>query len=343
MPVKLGVKLRRIRESQGLTQEELSKSVGLSSEFISLIEIGKRAPSLISLRKIAGYLKKDIAYFLTEHENAFDILLQDKKLDKRTKYEIKKFRSYCDDYLKLEEITGKRLENAPQYHTLSPEKMAEEERRRLGIGDEPIKDVFLLLEMNGLRILRRSISSEAQISGLFVFYEAEQAAFALVNNAQPIGQQALMAAHIYCHYLRDRTAGPILDNLDILIDEYVPLYHPREKFAQEFALNFMLPQKKLKYIIFKELRSKRLKFEDVIFLKRYFGINTAVMLKTLHKLGYIPFHKFNEFSEIDHLAYEKSLFGNLIGDGIFSPGRGKSISSDRYLSLGVTTYRKNPV
>ena len=177
--------------------------MALSSEFISNIEIGKRTPSLVSLRNIAGYLKKDISYFLTEEENAFDILLQDKKLDKKAKYEIKKFRSYCEDYLKLEEITGKHLEIAPQYHTFSPEKMAEEERRRLGIGDEPIKDVFLLLEMNGLRILRQSITSEAQIAGLFVFFEAEKAAFALVNNCQPYGQQALMAAHAYCHYLKD--------------------------------------------------------------------------------------------------------------------------------------------
>lgn len=343
MPVKLGVKLKRIRESLGLTQEELSKAVALSSEFISLIEIGKRAPSLVSLRKIAGHLKKDISYFLTEEVNAFDILLHDKKLGKKAKYEIKKFRSFCEDYLKLEEITGKRLEIAPQYHTYNPEKMAEEERRRLGIGDEPIKDIFLLLEMNGLRILRKSLPSEVQIAGLFVFFEAEQAAFALVNNSQPYGQQALMAAHAYCHYLKDRTEGPILDNFDILIDEYVPLYHPREKFAQEFALNFILPQKKLGYIILKELRTKRIKFEDVIYLKRYFGININVMLKTLHKLGYLPFPRFNEFSKIDHLAYEKSLFGDLIGDGIPSTGRGKTISSDRYLSLGVTAYQKNPV
>ncbi|MDH5467486.1 MAG: helix-turn-helix domain-containing protein, partial [Candidatus Aminicenantes bacterium] len=57
----LGTRLRRERESLGITQESLSRAVGLSSEFISLLELGKRMPSLESLTALAEFFKKDVS------------------------------------------------------------------------------------------------------------------------------------------------------------------------------------------------------------------------------------------------------------------------------------------
>lgn len=335
MLAKLGEKLRRAREHLSLTQEELAKAVNLSSEFISLIEIGKRSPSLDSLRRISNYLKQDIAYFLAEEKNIFDLLLAEKNLNKTAKKEIKKFRKYCEDYLKLEELTGRRLYPAPEYRSATPEALAREERQRIGAGDEPIRNIFNLMEINGMRILRQPIVDEAQIAGIFVFYHTEQAAFAMLNSAQSHGQQALTAAHEYCHYLRDRQGGPILDNSDIFIDEYLPLYHPREKFAQKFALHFLVPQEKLKQIMQDEFRTGIMRFEDVIYIKRYFGTSTAIMLKILQQQGYLSRQKNREYKELDHAAYEMSLFGDRVGEGPTEKNKRQSISSDRYKSLGV--------
>ena len=340
MSKRLGLKLRRARESLDLTQEELSKSVGLSSEFISLIEVGKRSPSLASLKKISNFLKKDMAYFLTEEEDIFHLLLKDRTLNTRTKTEIKKFKKYCEDYLRIENITGRRLELGPGYLNVSPERMAYEERRRIGLGDEPIRDIFVLVEMNGLRLFHQSFPKEAKISGIFVFYEAERAAFAMVNSSLTYGQQVIMAAHEYCHYLKDRNGGPILDNTDILVEEYLPLYHPREKFAHEFALHFLLPHIKLRQMIHREFRNKSLNFEDIVYLKRYFGVSTQLMLQALYKLKFLSLQRLTEFSELDHIAYEESLFGNLIGDTKPVRGRAQTSTSDRYKSLGVTAYQK---
>jgi Zn-dependent peptidase ImmA (M78 family) len=58
-----------------------------------------------------------------------------------------------------------------------------------------------------------------------------KAAFALINSADTPGRQAFTATHEYCHYLKDRHEGPLIENPDVFIDEYVSLYHPREKFA----------------------------------------------------------------------------------------------------------------
>jgi len=86
----LGAKLRRLRENLTITQDALAKAVGLSGEFISLLELGKRKPSLETLSTLANYFKKDVSYFLQEKETAFNILLKGERVDKQSGEELKR-------------------------------------------------------------------------------------------------------------------------------------------------------------------------------------------------------------------------------------------------------------
>ncbi|HCS47304.1 MAG TPA: hypothetical protein DIW61_03225 [Candidatus Aminicenantes bacterium] len=72
----LGAKLKKARTDLSLSQAAFARALGFSSEFISLLEADKRAPSLATLNKIAAYLKKDLRSFLEEKEGAFNILLR---------------------------------------------------------------------------------------------------------------------------------------------------------------------------------------------------------------------------------------------------------------------------
>lgn len=333
MPGILGIKLRIERENLGLTQEDLARAVGLSSEFISLLELGKRMPSLDSLKSIAEFLKKDVSYFLRERETAFERLFSQKTLTSLAKSELKKFKKYCDDYLNLEEAVGRRLELAPAYSHINPERLVLEERRRLGLGNSPIKNIFLLVEMNGLRVYRQALPEETKISGIFIYFDIKEAAFALVNKNLPEEEQAIVIAHEYYHYLRDRFTDPIVDNPDVFMEEYVSLYHPREKFAQIFARRFLMPPTKVKAVIEKDLKSDRLKFEDIIYLKRYFGVSTNALIQTLKELEYIDDSQLKKFQGLDDADYEKTLFGKPLG--MESAGKGKMRPSDRFKSLAV--------
>jgi Zn-dependent peptidase ImmA (M78 family) len=67
-----------------------------------------------------------------------------------------------------------------------------------------------------------------------------------------VRRQAFTAAHEYCHYVKAGQEGPLIDNPDVFIDDYVSLYHPREKFAQTFAACFLMPASKVRAIIEKE-------------------------------------------------------------------------------------------
>lgn len=347
----IGAKLRKARESIGLSQTTFARAVGLSPEYISVLEASKRVPSFSTLQKIAAYLNRDIAFFFYEKPVPFDsftLLFRAEAVDDRAREELQKFRRYCDDYLRLEAITGRRLELAPLYApSIAPERAADEERRRLGLGDEPVRDVFALLEANGCRILRMPMPEDSKVSGVFIYLEQKEAAFALVNSAQAVGRQAFSAVHEYCHYLKDRNEGPVIDNPDVFVDEYVALYHPREVYAQTFAARFLMPPDKVREIIAKDLRvntPQRLVFDQVIYLKRYFGVSTLAMLRTLRSLGYIGRTQLDDYVKLDPDAREKEIFGSVVGgnggrgvggkvEGLLAKMKKRILPSDRFKLL----------
>ena len=303
-------RLKKLREDMGLTQEEMGAAVGLSSEYISLLEAGKRTPSIIALSRISRFFQKNVSYFLEVQTDPFEILMSDEKLSPATKEVLTEFRSCCERYLELEKITGRPANPGPLYTgSLSPENLAVEERRRIGLGNEPIRDIFRLCEINGFHLIRMALPEESKISGLLVFLEEKNAAFGLINSTLPFDQQLVAAAHLYGHYLKDRNESPIIDNLDVLVDEYVTLYSPREQFAQAFASKFLIPPSKVRELIDRDIRSRRLSYADVLFLKRYFGVSTVAMLRTLRLMSYLSRSQFEAYFKFDHQKEEEAIFG----------------------------------
>jgi Zn-dependent peptidase ImmA (M78 family) len=306
----LPARLKKAREDAGLTQEAFAHSLGLSSEFISLLESGKRAPSLDTLSRIASRLNRDAAFFLGEREPAFTILFRAASLDDPARSELVPFQRYVEDYLRLERETGRRLELAPLYADIPAGRLAAEERRRLGLGDEPIRDIFGLLERNGCRILRRPMPPEAGISGVFIFLEAEAAAFVLINAAQPLCRQIFTAAHEYCHYLKDRHDGPVIDGPNIFGEGSAPAPNGKERFAQEFAAHFLMPPSKVREVVDKEFGpARRLSYDDVLLVKRVFGVSAQAILRTLRDLDLLTAAQFEDYWRRDPLPREREVFG----------------------------------
>lgn len=57
IPVGFGKILRRARKEAGLTQEQLALDAELQRNFVSLLELGEKQPTLTTLFKLAGALK----------------------------------------------------------------------------------------------------------------------------------------------------------------------------------------------------------------------------------------------------------------------------------------------
>lgn len=71
----IGKKIKTLRKTRGLSQEDLSIRLGVQRSTISNYEIGRRCPSIRDLEKIANILGVGLDYFNLEKEkNVYDLV-----------------------------------------------------------------------------------------------------------------------------------------------------------------------------------------------------------------------------------------------------------------------------
>src|SRR3972149_7348841 len=343
----IGEKIKSLRESEGLTQEEVAVKVGVSKEFISMIESSKRNPSLDVLSKIASVFSKEASYFMDTKREDFALALRTAEVDEKDKDEIRKFKEFCEDYYFLEEATGEILHSiAPIYPDPSSsilsdfgqtyryaEKLATEERRRLNLGDEPIRDIFLLLETQGVRVVRINMENTS-VDGAFI-YSRDKGAFMLINSSLSKGRQIFTAAHEYCHYLKDREKGyPVCQIITGGIEEHKK---PIERIANLFAANFLMPETTVSKLAGLHAKT-RLEAEEVVYLKRYFGVSYQAMIYRLKDLGYMRRPKLEKLLQTDPATVEIALFG-FTEESVKDPER----LPERYCKLAVQAYTERTI
>jgi hypothetical protein len=77
-----------------------------------------------------------------------------------------------------------------------------------------------------------------------------------------------------------------------------------------------MPPAKVKEIIEKDLRvfsPQRVTYDQVLYLKRYFGVSTLAMLRTLRNMGYIGRTQLDDYAKADPEKREKDVFGSATG------------------------------
>ncbi len=85
----LGQRLRKRRQTLGLTQQELAEALGVTPQHISAIEQDKRTPSIPFLAKLAEELGVTVDYLVAGKEgiitDTIPAIRADKKLNLETK------------------------------------------------------------------------------------------------------------------------------------------------------------------------------------------------------------------------------------------------------------------
>lgn len=75
MTRELGKKIKTLRKTRGLSQEDLAFKLGMQRSTISNYEIGRRSPSLRELEKISSILGVGLDYFgLQKEKNVYDLV-----------------------------------------------------------------------------------------------------------------------------------------------------------------------------------------------------------------------------------------------------------------------------
>lgn len=108
MSNEIGAKLKTLRKSRKLTQEEFAQMIGVSRSTLSCYEINQRTPSMKTLQAIAESCGVGLDYFgISAKDEAFDLLargkivFESKMIPRETKEEI--YMEFMKLYLKMKE------------------------------------------------------------------------------------------------------------------------------------------------------------------------------------------------------------------------------------------------
>lgn len=249
----LGRRLKLAREACGMTQQMVARKLGISRSTLAQMELGKRAVTSLELSKLAYLYGRDIGSFLREDFEKEDVLsvLFRAELDIAEKEEtadaLRKSLAVGRELRNLESLLELSKEPGVPVYPLEPpknkwgaisqgEKVALEERRRLGLGGAPIPDVAEVLESQGVATVQLDLPED--VSGL-TLRSPDTGIMVVVNSAHHYYRRRFSFAHEYAHVLLDRDLMKIVSRSSRR-EELL------EVRANAFAAAFLMPEEGVK-------------------------------------------------------------------------------------------------
>jgi len=378
MPItaeELAGRIKNARENAGLTQEQVAQTLGLSRPGVSQLEQGIRAVSSLELERLADLFGVAIGSFFSEsatREEALIAKLRSTATDKE-RNSLVNAASFCQrvvaELRNLEELLE--VENddaiAPAYPTITfprkwraikqGENIAQQERQRMGLDDDPVVDVSSLLKRQGVRTFLFELPNG--VSG-FSLMDAQWGLVACVNREDHLNRRRFSWVHEYGHIVMDReqvaAVSRAKDNKTLC-----------EVRANSFAAAFLMPEQGIgkavlelgkgkpgreRVIIGGEVgepveasRRRRaadqnLAIEDVVRIAHRFGVSRIALLYRMKNLGLI-----NQ-NQLDSLKEEDDLIGSAVAqslglDEIAEVNRDSHVPDDlksHVMELGIRAY-----
>jgi Zn-dependent peptidase ImmA (M78 family) len=306
---------------------------------VSLIEAGRRSVSSIELARLARLYGKSASAFLfqPEEEQILQYFRAEAPLAEPDEAVVGEAVEWFRYYAMLEEsIYGEQRYDLPTYPVprgLAIDQganLAEQERRRLGLGDAPVPSMIDLLEHEGVKVLLRQFPSDSSISGFF-FFGPDIGPCAVINNGESASRQRFTAAHEYAHFLVDREErrGEICDT--------VRRREPFEMRANAFAASFLLPAASVDAAL-DDLGAEKLRVqpEHAVHLMYHFGVSYDAVLWRLLNLNRITRDQRDELARISPTGLARALGY----DG--EPGEGEP-EPDRWRTIAIEAWREGEI
>lgn len=318
----LGGRLRSARESRQMTQQAAGAVVGLQRSAISLMESGQRQVSTLELTRLAELYGRSVEWFVNpataaEEDHVVALFrteprLQDEERRSRADSCIQLFR----EGVSLKRLLGRESGSVvPRYELPEPRttgvaivqgrSVADQERRRLGLGVAPVRSIPELIGSQG--IWTAAVPLPDEISGLCLRSQ-EFGMGILANAGQAPVRRRFSYAHEYGHALMDREQGASVTSRD-------NAKKASEQRANAFAAAFLMPEAgvwEFMYGLGKghgsrreetavesvteqgirgELRtppgSQRVTYADIALLGRHFGVSYSAAVWRLRGLNLI--------------------------------------------------------
>lgn len=245
----LASRIRSARESANLTQADVADELGIPRSAVVQIEAGNRNVSSLELERIAHLVGRNIQDFLQptfDEEEALTVLFRSTAPSSggAVPPQVRDCITIARERRNLERLAGieRARRNPASYDLGRPgtrwesisqgDRIAEAERKRLGLDRAPIPDIAQLIESQGVQTAL--IELEDDISG-FTLTGNSIPAIVAVNRSHHPHRQRFSFAHEYAHILLDQDAHGFVSRLSERDDL-------REMRANAFAGAFLLPE-----------------------------------------------------------------------------------------------------
>lgn len=372
----LGRRIRAAREACRMTQDAAAKHIGVSRPTFVQIEAGKRSVSSLELDKLAFLFGRDIREFVAsdfQQEDSLAALFraqasvvgEPEVLDK-----LRECMALGRELTNLERLVGldRDVSAVATYPFPTPktrweaiqqgQRLAEEERRRLGLGFGPLPVMTELLESQGVRTALVELPND--VSGL-TLSDRKVGLFVVANDVHHYLRRRFSFAHEYAHVLADRDRSGLISQTSAR-DDLI------EVRANSFAANFLMPEDGVRQFVagFGKGKPSRLFAEvfdeegalnvegrsvpgtqavqlyDVVLLAHHFGVSRISALYRLRNLRLLSETEFNRLKALDDEGKGKQLSMLL---GLSEPDHAEMRSEFRYrfLGLALEAYRRDEI
>jgi Zn-dependent peptidase ImmA (M78 family)/DNA-binding XRE family transcriptional regulator len=292
--------LKELQEEFNLNQSEMGKIIGVTRQTFAKYLAGERVMDSGKLYKLARYFNKDIDFFLSKKSKKENVSFMfraddpENNFNEKLKDEIaKQFKLYHEiielsddpvkDYLPEEyklKIEGMKLNEKEK---TAIEKIAEKQRRYMGIDDALNINVFTLFEENNINVIAKEIN-DYNLDAVSAFSE-DKGAYIFINDSKDIPEERKIfsAVHELGHLIfhRDQYSKDISE----LKYTNSQLKDIREKAADHFAMAFLIPAKVLRNYDY--YFDGYIDIDLIIEKKKEFGVSAKSLIMTLNKYGYI--------------------------------------------------------
>ncbi len=282
--------LIKARKSLGLERGEVAEKLGIDVKILTEWEEGISEPTIEQLWSLAELYQRSTDYFLRQVPALPEHLsfrLERRKAMRDLPPEVRKvivrFDELCRAEAELEEAIGRphKVFIKKVSGGYNPKELAKAERKRLGLGEQPIRDIRKLLINQGVRVFMLPIPDMPanELSGLSWWHEAYGPCI-LLNSKNNSGRRSFTLAHEYAHLLCDDTPTVCAYMLDV----------PEEHFANQFAAILLMPDEDLRKS-FIEMVGPYVESpsdQDLGKLAARYGVSLEAMGRGLEALGLIP-------------------------------------------------------
>ena len=211
-------RLRLAREQCGLSQQTVADLLGLPRSAVTNMETGKRAVSTLELTKLAEIYRRSPALFLdgddeadsedlsTVLHRAFPEIKEDIEIEAGVFRVLELYREGAA----LRSMLDQTIEQTvPSYSSKmrtvgdairQGETVAEEERRRLGLGTAPVSDIAALINKHGIWTAATNLPEA--LSGLFINHPSIGLAILIQRETLAGAQTFLVCARVRARPLR---------------------------------------------------------------------------------------------------------------------------------------------